>query len=119
MRALAIAAIAAGAVAFVYGMWGWLVSMGEPLADLLLLGIAVPALPPLVLGIFMLRGRRWALHGLRAVIVVLLAGGAWLTWGFGLTVFSLAPFDVAVVGACLLWLLSSFVLDRGSAQARR
>lgn len=117
MRVLAIAMIAAGAVWFVYGMWGWLVSLGEPLADLLLLGIAVPALPPLVLGVFLLRGHRWALHGLRSVLVLLLAGGAWLTWGFGLGVFSFAPFAVPFIGACLLWLVLSFVLDRGRAQA--
>jgi len=110
---LAATAIGVGALAFTYGFAGWLATRHEPLAGLLLLGIAMPALPPLLLGVMLLRGHRWALHALRAVIVLLLLGGAWLTWGFGLTVFSCAPFDVAFVGACLLWLALSFALDRG------
>jgi len=113
MKALAIAAIAAGAAAFAYGSWGWLTSLGEPLAELLLLGIAMPALLPLLLGAFLLRGHRWALHGLRATVVMVLLFGAWLTWGFGLGVFSFAPFAVAFVGACVLWLALSYAFDQG------
>ena len=119
MKALAITAIVAGAVASAYGLAGWLASQGDPLADLLLLGIAVPALPPLVLGVLLLRGHRWVLHGLRAMHVLLLVGGAWLTWGVGLGVFSFAPFAVPFVAACLLWLAMSFVPDRGRDRGLR
>ena len=44
---------------------------------------------------------------------MLLLGGAWLTWGAGLGVFSFAPFAVAFVGACVLWLALSYAFDRG------
>lgn len=117
MKALAIAAIAAGAVAFAYGFAAWLTSLDDPLSGLLLLVVALPALLPLVLGAFLLLGRRWALHGLRATIVLVLLGGAWLTWGFGLGVFSFAPFAVPFVGALLAWLVLSFALDRDRAPA--
>jgi hypothetical protein len=117
MKALAITAMAAGAAAFLYGLAGWLDGRSDPLADLLLLGIALPALAPIVLGAFLARGRRWALYGLRTIVLLMLAGGAWLTWGLGLGVFSFPPFAVPFVGACLLWLVSSYVLDRGGEGA--
>ena len=113
MRTLAGAAIVAGAASFLYGFAGWITHRHDPLADALLVGIALPALPPVVLGAFLLAGRRWALHGLRAHVALLLLGGAWLTWGVGVGVFSFAPFAVPFVGACLVGLW------RASAMARR
>lgn len=118
MRALAGAAIVAGAASFLYAFAGWITHRHDALADALLIGVALPALPPVVLGAFLLAGRRWALHGLRAHVALLLLGGAWLTWGVGVGVFSFAPFAVPFVGACIVWLWLSFAMDRRTAGDR-
>lgn len=42
-------------------------------------------MPAFVFGTFLYRGHRWALHGLRRTLALLLAGGAWITLPSGPT----------------------------------
>lgn len=83
-----------------------------PLAELLLVLVVAPALPPVVLGVFMFIGRRWAGPALRAYVLVVLGVGAWLHWGFGLHVYSPPSFGLSFVGALVAWWTLSYIGDR-------
>ena len=120
-RALAATMIVVGAGVAVYGGAGYLASTGEAFAGLLLVLFAAPAVPPVMLGVLMLRGRRWAAVALRWYLLALLAIGAWLHLGVGLRVFAPPSFGVLVVGACLAWVALSLRAERrpGSPAAPR
>ena len=113
--------IVVGAGVAVYGGAGYLASTGEAFAGLLLVLFAAPAVPPVMLGVLMLRGRRWAAVALRWYLLALLAIGAWLHLGVGLRVFAPPSFGVLVVGACLAWVALSLRAERrpGSPAAPR
>ena len=120
-RALALTAIVAGVVATVSGVAGYLSSRDEAFAGLLLALVAAPALAPAVLGTLMLRGRRWAAAALRWYLLTLLALGAVLHLGVGLSVFSPPSFGMVLIGACLAWVALAFMAERrpGSEAAPR
>lgn len=120
-RALAFVAIAVGVSAAVYGGVGYLTSRDDAFAGLLLVLIAVPAVPPVVLGVQMLRAGAWAGAALRWYLLALLSIGAWLHLVVGLSVFAPPSFGALFIGSCLAWVALSFMDDRrrGSRSAPR
>ncbi len=111
-RVLAVTMIVVGASAAIYGGAGYLVSRDDAFAGLLLALIAAPAVPPVVLGASMLRGRPWAAAALRWYLLLLLAIGAYLHLVVGLHVFAPPSFGAPFVAACLTWVALSLVAER-------
>lgn len=115
-RALALIAIVAGTGFALYGGAGYVSSRGEAFAGLLLVLVAAPAVPPVVLGALMLLGRRSAAVALRWYLLALLVVAVWLDLGVGLRVFSPPSFGVVLVGSCVAWVTLSVLAERRAAR---
>ncbi len=110
-RWLAVVMVGVGAIVLAYGVVAYLTT-DDPLRGLLLALVAAPSVAPIVFGVWLFRGRRWAASVLRAYLIALLAVGVWLHVVVGLSVFAPASFGVLLVGACLAWVALSFAADR-------
>lgn len=111
-RALALIAIVAGTWFALYGGAGYVSSRGEAFAGLLLVLVAAPAVPPVVLGALMLLGRRSAAVALRWYLLALLVVAVWLDLGVGLRLLSPPSFGVVLGGSCLAWVTLSVLAER-------
>jgi hypothetical protein len=106
-RILSAAIITISGIGLLYGLAAVLTGK-DSLAVIFIPLVIIPSAIPLILGIFMWRGHRWALIGLRATLILILAGGAFLDLAVGLNVFSFALFAVPFIAFCVVWLILSF-----------
>lgn len=110
-RALALAMLLAGGGVTAYGLAGF-ASTSSPLRVVILVVFVLPALPAFVLGWSMLRGRAWALRGLRAYVLALVGAAALMAFGLNVSAVAEPAFAVPFLAFCLGWWALSWRVGR-------